>query len=55
MSKSLRENPIVWPKTTDVYAFLKLQRAALRKAKTPGQREKIKMIIEEFEKIKDML
>lgn len=55
MSKSKRELEQVWPKNSDVNEFIKSQRKGLRKVKDPEKRRKIKLIIEEFESIRDLL
>lgn len=55
MQKSERDLATLWPKGTDVNDFIKSLRRALRKATTPEQRYKIKLIIEEFESIKELL
>lgn len=55
MSKSQRDLQTIWPKGSDVTSFIKSQKRALRKATTPEQRYKIKLIIDEFESIKELL
>jgi len=55
MTKSGRDLKTIWPQGTDINDWLKLQNKLLRKTKDPELKYKIKLIIEEFESIKELL